>query len=456
MSKTNSAPAEFSTEVREQYEDYPYPHRDIEKEGTFFSCCEPATLMGLSYSVWGGKRDLRHGSRILVAGCGTGDSTIHYAEEVVGCDTQIVAIDISSASIAIAKARMAKRGLSNVTFHHMSILDLPSAGLGQFDVIESSGVLHHLPDPNAGLAALAPMLKDDGVMSIMVYGQHGRYALYLIQALMKKLTTPEMSRAQKIEMVREFLKQVPASHWINVKNELFRQDMSWPDGSGMYDLFLHSTDRAYTVPELYEWVEGCGLMLEGLYSDLMDETIYAPETYNSSPHLHKIFAAKSPRERHAIAELMHGGMAKHMFFAAKQPITSAQFADDMVMSYGALQALFPNFIDNFLGALAKAPLGQMVQGNPRPFSGSPDLLITKTAHVEALMKHIDGKRSIGDMVVQVAKQSGAKPEDVRRDLEQLYHEYRRCQLVFLRHESIPPYRGGPEITKRVELQLKMK
>jgi hypothetical protein len=59
------------------------------------------------------------------------------------------------------------------------------------------------------------------------------------------------------------------------------------------------------------------------------------------------------------------------------------------------------------------------------------------------------------MVAQVAQSSGAKPEDVRRDLEQLYHEYRRCQLVFLRHQSIAPYRGGPEITKRVELQLKL-
>lgn len=451
---TAAKPQEFSAEVRGQYEDYPYPPRDVEKEGTYFGCCEPQTLMGLSHACWGGKRDLRHGTRLLLAGCGTGDGVIQYAEEMLGYNNEIVAIDISAASIAIAKARLAKRGLTNVTFHHLSILDVPSAGLGQFDVIESSGVLHHLPDPDAGLAALASALKEDGIMAIMVYGLYGRYPLYMIQSLMKHLVTPDMPRAKKIELTRDFLKQVPLGHWINVKNEMFRQDMSWPDGSGIYDLFLHSTDRAYTVPELYDWVEGRGLQLVGLFSDLMNETLYAPETYNSSTELGKIFAAKSPRDRHSIAELMHGAMAKHFFFAAKQEKTAAAFADDMVMSYGAMQALFPQFIDNFLGALGQAQLGQKVHGNPRPFNGSPDLLLTKTKHVEALMRLVDGRRSIGAMIEEVVKTSGAEPEDVRRDLEQLYHEYRRCQLVFLRHESIPPYRGGPEITSRVEKFLK--
>jgi hypothetical protein len=56
---TATKPQEFSAEVRGQYEDYPYPSRDPEKEGTFFACCEPQSLMALSHSAWGGKRDLR-------------------------------------------------------------------------------------------------------------------------------------------------------------------------------------------------------------------------------------------------------------------------------------------------------------------------------------------------------------------------------------------------------------
>lgn len=454
MSKPAKMPEAYSTDVRGQYEDYPYPSRDPEQEGTFFACCEPQCLMALSHAAWGGKRDLRKGARILIAGCGTGDSAIQDAEELLGCDSEIVAIDLSRTSIDIAKARLAKRGLSNVTFHHMSILDLPTAGLGQFDVIESSGVLHHLPDPNAGLKALAGLLKDDGVMTIMVYGHYGRYSVYLVQELMRKLLRDDMPRARKIEIARAFLNHVPNGHWITVNNTNFLEDMRWPDGSGIYDLFLHSTDRAYTVPQIYDWVEGAGLQLLEFYSNWTDESLYMPESYNESPELRDIFASKTPRERHEIAELMNGNIAKHYFHATKQPMQRAQFADDMVIAYGPMQALFPKFVDNFLEALSKAELGQRASGNPRPFADAPHLAITKTRHVEALMRAIDGVRSIGDIVAAVANTSGAPAAEVRDDLERLYHEYRNRQLVFLRHQSIPPYADGPAITKRVEQHLK--
>jgi SAM-dependent methyltransferase len=453
---TATKPQEFSAEVRGQYEDYPYPSRDPEKEGTFFACCEPQSLMALSHSAWGGKRDLRKGTRILIAGCGTGDSVIHYAEELLDCDARIVAVDLSSKSIEIAKARLAKRGLSNVTFHHRSILDLPNAELGQFDIIESSGVLHHLPDPNAGLHALAGLLAPDGVMTLMVYGHYGRYSVYLVQELMRQLLAPDMPRDRKIELTRAFLNHVPNGHWITVNNSNFLEDMRWPDGSGIYDLFLHSTDRAYTVPQIYEWVEGAGLTVLEFFGSWADESLYTPESYNGDAGLRAIFSSKSPRERHSIAELINGNMAKHYFHVAKQPMQRAQFADDMVIAYGAMQALFHQFIDNFLAALAKASVGQQVNGNPRPFADAPHLVLTKTVHGEALMKLVDGKRSIGEMVALVASASGANPADVRRDLETLYNEYRTRQLVFLRHESIPPYRDGPSITRRLEQHLTRK
>ncbi|MFZ4540981.1 MAG: class I SAM-dependent methyltransferase, partial [Rickettsiales bacterium] len=237
MSAATQSPEAYSTEVRGQYEDYPYPFRDVEQEGTFFSCCDSYSMTAFSHAGWGGKRDMRKGLRILIGGCGTGDTAIQYAEELIGCDAEIVALDISGKSIEIAQARMKKRGLTGVTFKHMSILDAPSAGLGQFDVIESSGVLHHLPDPNAGLAALASLLKDDGLMAVMVYAYYGRFSVYLVQELMQKLLTDDMPRAKKIAVARDFLNAVLQGHWITVNNDLFIEDMRWPDGSGIYDLF---------------------------------------------------------------------------------------------------------------------------------------------------------------------------------------------------------------------------
>ena len=446
----NSHKPATANSVREQYEDYPYPYRDVKLEGTFYSNNDANSLLALSHAGWEGKRDLRHGTRILIAGCGTGDSTIEFAEETLGSDAQIVAIDLSSKSIEIAKARMAKRGLKNVMFQRLSILDAPSIGLGQFDIIESGGVLHHLPDPDAGLAALASMLKDDGLISVMVYAQYGRFAVYLIQELMKKLLTPAMKHDEKLAVARAFLNRVPNGHWITMNNALFLKDIQWPDGSGIYDLFLHSTDRAYTVPQLYDWVEGAGLTLTALFSDMADDSIYQPESYTAAPELLSLVAGQSPRERHAIAELLCGTMAKHSFYAAKQPKTPAQFADDMVIAYGPMQHLFLQFVGGFVAGLAPLAPGQQVNGDVRPFAEAPKLLLTKRVHTATLLQAIDSKRTIGELVAQTAAAHHAAPAEVRQDLEQLYRELRSCQLVFLRHGSIPPYPSGPDIIARVQ------
>ncbi|MFM9890855.1 MAG: methyltransferase domain-containing protein [Rickettsiales bacterium] len=449
---STAIPKEYKTDVREQYEDFPYPFRDVNDEGTLFHASDPQSLMALSHAGWGGKRDLRGGTRFLNAGCGTGDSTVMLAEELLGADSDIVSIDLSTKSLEIAQARLTKRGLmrAHTQFHHLSILDLPSSGLGQFDVIECSGVLHHLPDPAAGLRALVSMLKPDGMLVIMVYGQHGRLSVYMVQELMKHLIAQGTPRAEKIAIAREFLNNVPMGHWLTVNNELFLADLRWPDGSGIYDLFLHSTDRAYTVPQIYDWVEGAGLHWLEFFGSHTDHAQYTPENYTISPTLRTIVAKKPPREREHIAELMNGNIGKHYFYAAPQAHTPAMFADDMVMDYGLMQHFFLGFLEPLRKGLEAAPIGTQLDGQARPFPGAPDVRITKTKHVVALLAKIDGERSIGDMVAQVAAETHASPEEVRRDLEQLYAEFRSRQLVFLRHQSIARYRNLTDISTRVK------
>ncbi len=73
------------------------------------------------------------------------------------------------------------RALSNIGFESRSILDLPGSGLGPFDYIDCCGVLHHLPDPAAGLRALLSVLAPDGGLGLMVYAPHGRTGVYMVQ-----------------------------------------------------------------------------------------------------------------------------------------------------------------------------------------------------------------------------------------------------------------------------------
>jgi len=449
VTASSTKPQEFSAEVREHYEELPYPYCNPETESKNFYGLDGMSLDAFNHVGWEGKRDLRKGARILLAGCGTGDMMVNLAEQLVDSDTQIVAIDLSTASLNIAKARVKKRGLTNVTFHHMSILDLPKAGLGEFDIIESSGVLHHLPDPNAGLAALASMLKDDGIMGIMVYAQYGRMAIYMIQDMLRKMIPEGASRPEKIAIAREFLTLVPHTHWMTFNGGMYINDLSWPDGSGIYDLFLHSTDRAYTVPQLYEWVEGSGLQLTDMFGPYSNNSLYNPDNYTNSDALRHIFASKPPRERFAIAELMHGAINKHYFYAAKMLKKQAQLSDDMVITFGPMQWLFDKFVPSFLKELSKVPVGAQVEGMPRAISDSPLFRMTKTPYSEALLRMLDGKRSIGSMVAALMKEDGASIQTIARDLNIFYHELANAGLVFLRHESIPPYRTGPEMMQRV-------
>ena len=65
------------------------------------------------------------------------------------------------------------------------IENLPNLGLGLFDLISCTGVLHHLPDPQTGLNILSASLKPGGGMFLMVYPTIFRTAIY--QAIIRPL-----------------------------------------------------------------------------------------------------------------------------------------------------------------------------------------------------------------------------------------------------------------------------
>ena len=448
MSEAPTQPTDYLSSVRAQYEILPYPPRDPANERTQFYSADALSLAGLSHYGWGGKRDLREGARILVAGQGTGDMTIFLAEQLRDTQAEIVAIDLSTASIAIAKARLAARGLSNVTIHHCSILDLPTAGLGQFDVIECGGVLHHLADPAAGLAALRDVLADDGIILLMVYAFYGRVGLYMTQALMGYLLPEDAPAAEKLATAKAFLGNVPPGHILAKTGDRFREEIQEPTGSGIYDLFLHSTDRAYTVPQLYEWVVGAGLHLNGFCADFAGNARYAPETYTVSPILRRQVAGKSRAERETIAELICGSIRMHHFHVAKTPRAAVEVEADMVMVASFRQQLFPNFVRELHAALLATPLEQAatIAGT---YPEAPPLVVTHYPNTPALVAAWDEKRSMAEMALMVATERGTDLQDVMAELIRLYHELHHCQRVFLRHHDIPPYIGWEEIKARL-------
>ena len=65
------------------------------------------------------------------------------------------------------------------------------SGLGPFDYIDCCGVLHHLPDPLAGLRSLVSVLAPGGGLGLMVYAPHGRTGVYMLQDALRLLAPAE-------------------------------------------------------------------------------------------------------------------------------------------------------------------------------------------------------------------------------------------------------------------------
>jgi ubiquinone/menaquinone biosynthesis C-methylase UbiE len=109
------------------------------------------------------------GSCVLEVGCGTGAQTVPLARN--SPHAQILAVDISAASIAEARERIRQAGIQNVTFLEADLLDLQLES-ASIDDIFVCFVLEHLPEPKKVLRRLMSLLRPGGSIRV-VEGDHG-------------------------------------------------------------------------------------------------------------------------------------------------------------------------------------------------------------------------------------------------------------------------------------------
>jgi ubiquinone/menaquinone biosynthesis C-methylase UbiE len=113
----------MNDDLRGQYENYPYPPRDPADEAKRLIAGSPSHICEIEHHIMGGVRNAAEPRRILVAGGGTGDATVMLAAQhaAAGIDAEIIHLDISETSSAIAKSRIDARGLTNTKFVHGAI-----------------------------------------------------------------------------------------------------------------------------------------------------------------------------------------------------------------------------------------------------------------------------------------------------------------------------------------------
>ncbi|HJS32021.1 MAG TPA: class I SAM-dependent methyltransferase [Alphaproteobacteria bacterium] len=310
----------MSDPVRAQYEEFPYPPRDPRHEAKRLIVGSPSHLVEVNHFVFGGRLDLARPFRALVAGGGTGDAAIMIAQQLVDRGaraSEVVYIDLSTASRAVAEARAAARRLDNIRFISASLLDLPRLDLGRFDYVDCCGVLHHLDDPLAGLMTLVQALRPGGGMGLMLYGTLGRAGVYPAQDALRRLVHADETPTERVALARRFLAQLPATNWI--KRNPFIADHITEGDAGVHDLLLHARDRAYRVEEVAALVDGAGLR----WVSFVPPARYDPFTYTSDATLRRRIEALAPIARAALAEEIVGNMKTHAFYvvAADNAVT---------------------------------------------------------------------------------------------------------------------------------------
>lgn len=314
--------------VAAQYEALPYPARDPADEDTRLIGTWLDDLDLINHRCFHGTRRFDAGFRILIAGGGTGDGTIFLAQQLRERginNARVVHLDVSQAAIDIARARSARRGLSGIEFVKASLLDLPTLGLGAFDYVNCVGVLHHLPDPEAGLRVLLASLTEDGAMALLLYARIGRLGVYQAQALLRQLL-PLAPELPPLEVCKQVLAKLPKSNWLARTAEL-HPDLHFGGDAGLYDLLLHAKDRAYDVPEIYAWFrDRAGL--HPYFSDVHRGRLpYQPTQWLSEPHWQKSLADVSREQNEQMAELLGGDLVMHAFFATRTLDPHAPYGD---------------------------------------------------------------------------------------------------------------------------------
>ncbi len=109
------------------------------------------------------------GSLVLEAGCGVGAQTVTLARR--SPDARFVSVDVSPESLAEARAKVERLGLTNVELRQADLYDLPFSP-GSFDHVFVCFVLEHLSRPAEALAVLSRLLRPGGTITV-VEGDHG-------------------------------------------------------------------------------------------------------------------------------------------------------------------------------------------------------------------------------------------------------------------------------------------
>ena len=241
----------ISKKVRKQYEENPYPR---------WRYCDKYKSIHFLNSLNNDIKPNRvkynnkfNNPNILIAGCGTGNHLISASNYN---NANILGVDLSLASLAYAKRKVEELGSKNIKFLHGDILQLKKLNK-KFDIIESSGVLHHMKDPIAGLKVLTDILEPHGYLKLGLYSKTARTGITKIREFIKQ---------KKLKNTKEDIK-IFRREINDVSKNLLKQKLIYSrdfySTSAVRDLLFHVQEHCFSLPQISNILENLNLEFLG-------------------------------------------------------------------------------------------------------------------------------------------------------------------------------------------------
>ena len=292
--------------VKAQYEQFPYPRwQNLDFKNT----TNYGVALQHEYPNFAVPKNLfKENLNILIAGCGTGRHAITVAKYF--SKVNVTAIDISAKSLAYAKQKTTEFDIENINFKMADLTKLPDLKQ-RYDIIECSGVLHHIRHYKKALQNLLVNLKPKGLIKISLYSERARYSVNQVREIFKE--DGLLNNEHKIQVIRHAIMQAD-----NIENKTSITDSDdFYSMSGTVDLLFHEFERQFTPLELKKLCDDHQLIwlgfsnipyktrndffaLHGKNANLQDlkkweefEIVYP----NSFPQMYQFYCQYSPKPR---------------------------------------------------------------------------------------------------------------------------------------------------------------
>jgi SAM-dependent methyltransferase len=392
MNQQQTHPSTFPNvpeEVKNFYDHYPYP-RPVDSLATYQRLWQDPQRRRADYHLFWPASPFRENQSILIAGCGTSQAAKHAMRWP---NAQVTGIDVSATSVLCTEELKRKHNLKNLHVQQLAIERVNELD-ASFDQIVCTGVLHHMAEPDAGLRALRGVLKPEGAMHLMVYAPYGRAGIYLLQEFSRRVGVPASDAG--IRETIGALRALPPGHPLE---RLLREAPDFRQEAAIADALLHPQDRAYSVPQLFDFIENGGLTFgrwikQAPYSLRCGVMATIPQATR--------MARLSLAEQYAAIELFRGTITRHSVVVYRDDSScvaqQVSFAGDAWLDYVPMR--MPETIcvqDSLPGKAAAVLINQSHTYR--------DLLLPINATEKQLFDAVDGESSIRELVEKTLPRS---------------------------------------------------